>query len=364
MTIINGIEIDDIKYVENETKRAIKYNDPIEDNLHVVIVLSNPCGFATRYILAREFIKRLQYERNIVIYIVELAYGNQDYYITQKNNSKHLQLRTNENIIWHKENLINIGIRTLLPKNWKAVAWLDTDIEFDSPSWALDTLKILNGYKDIVQLFSHTIFMDQNGDTETIFTGLGFQHIKGTKRSTTISKVFSFWHPGFAWACNRNMYERMGGLYEYAITGDGDMIMATCIINTYKVLFAEKISNDYRQTLETFEEKVKGSRLGYVPGVIHHHFHGSINSRKYDMRETIIIEYNYSPTIYLDRDSYGLLVPSAIFPKGLKDSITNHFKSKNEDSHRKKVESMWPQYATNNTTNNTCLLYTSPSPRD
>ena len=53
-----------------------------------------------------------------------------DYINTNANNKKHLQLNTNNIPLWHKENMINIGIRKLLPNNWKAVAWIDADIEF------------------------------------------------------------------------------------------------------------------------------------------------------------------------------------------------------------------------------------------
>ena len=60
MTVINGIEIDNIKYIHNEIKEAIVNNDPIEQNLHVVIVISNPCQYARRYILAKEFINRFE----------------------------------------------------------------------------------------------------------------------------------------------------------------------------------------------------------------------------------------------------------------------------------------------------------------
>ena len=59
MTIINGIEIDDINYKIDEIKLAILNNDPIEDKLNVIIVISNPCQYARRYILAREFVKRI-----------------------------------------------------------------------------------------------------------------------------------------------------------------------------------------------------------------------------------------------------------------------------------------------------------------
>jgi hypothetical protein len=56
MTVINGIEIDDIDYKINEIKYAIKNNDPIEEKLHVILVISNPCLFARRYILLKEFV--------------------------------------------------------------------------------------------------------------------------------------------------------------------------------------------------------------------------------------------------------------------------------------------------------------------
>jgi hypothetical protein len=67
MTIINGIEIDDIRYDFNEIKYAIENNDPIEDYLHVIAVVSNPCLFAKRYILMREFINRFEKEETRVL---------------------------------------------------------------------------------------------------------------------------------------------------------------------------------------------------------------------------------------------------------------------------------------------------------
>lgn len=58
MTILNDIELDIIRYQENEIKKAILNNDCIEEFLHVIIVISNPCNFAIRYILTKEFIRR------------------------------------------------------------------------------------------------------------------------------------------------------------------------------------------------------------------------------------------------------------------------------------------------------------------
>ena len=160
MTVINENEIDFIQYEQNIIKTSIKNNEPIEDKLHVIIVISNPCQYAKRYILAKEFIKRIEMdETNVNLYIVELAYDKQKYYLTSSTNKNHLQLCSNKPI-WHKESMINVGVSKLLPVNWKAMAWIDADIEFESPTWALDTLKILNGSMDIVQLFSHAVDMD------------------------------------------------------------------------------------------------------------------------------------------------------------------------------------------------------------
>ena len=71
MTIINGIEIDFINYKKNDIKYAIQNNDPIEEYLNIIIVISNPCLYASRYILFKEFVKRLEEEEtNVKIYVV------------------------------------------------------------------------------------------------------------------------------------------------------------------------------------------------------------------------------------------------------------------------------------------------------
>ena len=62
MTIVNGTEIDNINYKLNDIKHAIKNNDPIEEKLNVIIVISNPCLYARRYRLLNEFVNRFENE--------------------------------------------------------------------------------------------------------------------------------------------------------------------------------------------------------------------------------------------------------------------------------------------------------------
>lgn len=326
MTIINGIEIDDIKNQKNEIKYAILNNDKIENKLHVVIVISNPCQFARRYILAREFIKRIEMDDDVLLYVVELAYNDQKYYITQKNNKRHLQLHANIPL-WHKENMINVAVKKLLPKNWKAFAWIDADVEFESSTWASDALKILNGHSDVLQLFSHCIDMAKNETTMTVHNSFSYQYCKGLP----YGKGVNFWHPGYAWACTRKAYEKMGGLYDLGILGSGDNIMSLSFINNGIKSINSNSTNEYKQSILDFQNNVNKFRIGYVPGVILHYYHGSKKNRKYTERWQILINHSYDPYSYVKYNDDGLLIPTDKCPKQLLDDILNYFLERNED---------------------------------
>jgi hypothetical protein len=328
MTIINGIEIDNIRYRKNHIKEAIENNDPIENKLHVICVVSNPCLFAKRYILMREFLNRLELEdNNIIVYVVELAYQDQEFIITDKKNKRHLQLRS-QVPIWHKENMINLGVKHLLPKNYKAFAWIDADIDFENSTWALDTLKILNGCCDIVQIFSHCVDMDNDNLTMKIHNSAGYQFSKGKSYCNT---GINYWHPGFAWAITRKAYEKMGGLYELGILGSGDNIMMLSLLGNGEKAVIPESHNDYIDSILKFQDKVKKFRFGYVPGIIRHYYHGSKQNRRYHERWQILVKHDYSPYLHITKDSKGILVPTKLFPEQMRLDIYNYFKERNED---------------------------------
>jgi len=328
MTIINNIEIDHITYKQNPIKQAIQNNHPVEDKLHVVIVISNPCLYARRYILIKEFIQRIENEEtDVVLYVVEMAYQNQRFLITHAKNPRHLQIRT-ETPLWHKENMINMGIRHLLPKNWKAVAWIDSDLEFENATWAKDTLKVLNGSKDIVQIFSHCVDMDIDNRTMNIFSSFGSQF---TKEMPYVTKSLDYWHPGYAWACTRQAYDKMGGLYQDAILGSADNVMALSLIGKGLKAIHQNSSEDYKDSVIEYQKRVRSLRLGYVPGVIRHYFHGSKKNRKYTERWHILLKHGFSPKQHLHFQKDGLMVPSKTCPQQMLTEIYHYFKERNED---------------------------------
>jgi hypothetical protein len=329
MTVLNNIEIDNITYKRNDIKFAITNNDPIENKLNVIIVISNPCLYARRYILLKEFVKRFEEEEtNVELYIVELIYKNQQYLVTNKNNKNHLQIQTDVPI-WHKENMVNLGVKYLLPKNWKAFAWIDADIEFENNYWALDTLKILNGCKDVVQLFSHCNDMDRDETNLNIFNGFGYSFCKNKKYCT---KGLNYWHPGYAWAMTRKAYKKINGLYDKGVLGSGDNIMALSFINKCDFMINKNYNDDYIKSMLKFQEKAKQLRLGYTPGVIRHHYHGSKQNRRYTERWKVLIEHSYSPNTHVKYDKKGILIPTEHFSNEFKNDIFNYFKERKEDN--------------------------------
>jgi len=308
------------------TKELIIRNKPVEQKLHVIAVVSNPCNFKIRYKLASEFIKRMEKEPNVILYVVELVYDDQKFAITSALNKRHLQLK-GHNPLWHKENMINLGIKYLLPSDWKAVAWIDADVEFDNPHWALDTLKILNGPKAYVQLFTHCIDMDVNKQIMSTFTSFAYQYSKNFKKSSGMN----YWHPGFAWACNREAYNSTNGICEKGILGSGDNIISHCFIKKVAEYLPPGMSQGYKDYVLDFQEKISGTKLYYITGSIRHFFHGKKQNRNYHGRNDILKKYQYNPNTFLTYDNVGLIIPSENCPKEFLDDIMNYFQSRNED---------------------------------
>jgi hypothetical protein len=307
-------------------QEALIHDKPVEDVLHVVTVISNVCEFKRRWNLMKDFIQKIEKTPSVKLYIVELAYDEQDFHITQKDNPTHLQLRC-EYALWHKENMINLGIQKLLPSDWKAVAWIDGDIEFDHPSWALDCLKILNRF-DMVQLFTTCMDLNENEVPMSLWQSFGykyahgqpFQHLKG----------LNYWHTGYGWACTREFYEKIGGLYDKGILGSGDYIMCQAMFG--KAAFISQELKGFKTSIEEYIRNYNGDlKIGYIPTNIKHFFHGSKTNRKYLERNNILLKHGFDPFVHLKYDSQGVLVPTEKMSNEFLQDILTYFSQRNED---------------------------------
>lgn len=57
--------------------------------------------------------------------------------------------------LWHKENLINIGIASP-PADWQYVAWIDADVSFSNPCWAVETVQQLHHHSGMKTRLMHS----------------------------------------------------------------------------------------------------------------------------------------------------------------------------------------------------------------
>lgn len=310
------------KPFQRELEDVLETTQPIESKLHVVMVTSNACLFRRRYQLAREFMQRMRRTPNIQLYIVELAYGTQPFALTDSKDPSHLQIRC-DYPLWHKENMINLAVQKLLPQDWRAFAWIDADIRFENQSWALDTLKLLNGYKNVVQLFEYALQLGPKNNEINHFMSAGRNYVDKNEPQ--------MWHPGYAWAMTRELYEQMGGLFEYAILGGADTLLCLGYGCSGKYTFSHRVCPEFTECIDDFISKVTDIRLGYVPGNIRHYYHGSFENRKYLERWNVLRDHGFNPYTHVCKNDDGVLVPTPECPRGLLADIMTYFEERNED---------------------------------
>lgn len=298
--------------------------------LHVITVISNPCEYKIRWNLMNEFIQRMEHTHGIILYVIEMAYNNQLYHVTNKNNDKHLQLRCNS-ILWHKENMINIGINKLFPKDWKYMAWIDGDIEFLNKNWVDETLNKLKTF-DIVQLFESCDDLDKNGTPMYIHKSFGSQwnsHNYEKIRKALKSELIMPEHPGYAWACTKNFYNNIG-IYDKSIIGYGDKIITYGIIGNNKLMYDKGLVNANKETFE-YMNKFKNINFGVISGKILHYYHGTKQNRQYLERWEIMLKNKFDPVLQLQYDEFGILIPTHEMKKEFLNNILEYFLNRKED---------------------------------
>ncbi len=323
-------------------------------NLHVICMISNPARYQSRYDLYFKF--RDQLERaGVQLWTVEIAHGNRPHVVTNACNPHHLQLRT-EHELWHKENALNLLVQRL-PYGCRYIAWIDADIEFQRwegrKAWYIETMQQLQHYH-VVQLFSQAVDMNYDREVMKVHQGFAYSYVNGKPYGR--GKGYGHWHPGFAWACRREAWDAMGGLIDFAILGAADNHMAHAFIGKvrdsvsvhsflrsqgYPESFDDwmkltRMHESYLKRLDAWQERVDRylrRRIGYVPGIINHFFHGKKVDRRYQDRWEILKDYN--PDIDIARDWQGLF---QLVDHGtersirLRDGIMRYFRQRNEDS--------------------------------
>ncbi len=311
----------------------------MNSKLYVITAITNPVRYKNRYKLFEKFKKHMKESSvcgaEVELVTVECQHSDRDFVLTCGETKCDIQLRTNHEL-WHKENLLNIGI-SRLPQDWKYAAWLDADIEFVRPDWAIETIQGLKHYS-VLQPFSHAIDLGPGYETLQVHKGFGCGYLNRQDdpgKHCNWGKGYEYWHTGFGWAIRRDAFDYLwNGLIDWAPLGSADHHMAWGLIGKIRNSVPKDISPRYLDCLLKWEDRAEKHicrNLGYVPGTILHSWHGKKKDRKYKERWDIITNNKFDPDLDLVRDWQGVwqLSNRSI---GLRDDIRQYFRSRNEDS--------------------------------
>jgi len=292
--------------------------------LYVILPYFNFCGFRRRRELFINFVNEISKNSKLKIIIVE-SIGKTP--LGNLNVWKHVKYNSDSKI-WIKENLINKGV-SFLPKNWKYMAWIDADISFLNDHWIDDTIYELKK-SDIVQIWRSAVNLGPFGETIRVDKSFGYM-AAGSGTEWTPTDKYGNWHPGYAWACTRRFYNRTGGLIDWAILGSADRHMAMAMIGKATESSPGTIHPHYREMLEEFQLRVKGMTIGWVNGTIIHHWHGSMENRKYKERWNILTLNKYDPFLDIGTNSDGII---ELTKRGqrMEVEIKDYFLGRKEDS--------------------------------
>lgn len=319
-----------------------------EDTLYAIIPIFNPKGYNTRYNLYYDFMNRLESYKKInksklEVYVIECAFANRPFVVTEKCNRRHIQVRSCSEL-WIKENLINLAIQHL-PQSWKYVAWIDADISFSNWNWIDDTIKSLQHF-DVVQLFQTAV--DLGPEKEVIKSYNGFAYLykkehrlmfesKDKQSEFKKKRKYEVAHPGYAWAIKKRPFNNIGGLFDVGILGSSDHHMAMAFIGKVMDSVHKKMHPNYLERLNQYQqlcnEYISGN-LGYVSGSIIHYWHGCKKKRYYVDRWAILIKNKYDPDTDLKREWTGVYALS-LYNRRQRDlarDIQTYFALRNEDS--------------------------------
>jgi hypothetical protein len=249
-----------------------------DNTLHVIGVVTNTARYHSRYRLAREWREHMEATPCVKLHMVEAAFGDRHHEVTTEND---LQLRTRSEI-WIKENLINLGVRYLLPRDWRYVAWVDADVFFRDPNWAQETLHQLQHF-ELVQPWQQASDLGHHGNILHVHQSFGYLHQQGIRKQRWTGEPYPYGHSGFAWAATRDFWEATGGLLDCCILGSADHHMAWGSIGEVDSTIHRGMSAGFFRECERWQRsavRATDKQVGFTPGRIEHGFHGAKVNRK------------------------------------------------------------------------------------
>lgn len=222
-------------------------------------------------------------------------------------------------MLFQKECMLNMAEK-LVPESFRKIAWLDADIMFSNQNWHSETSLLLDHFA-FVQPFGQAVWTDMDGSE--LFRKPSTMRVKGGLPMHS--------HPGFAMAARRAFWRELGGLFEHLIVGNGDVGIATAILDKQlpsTQTYSDELLSHYQAWRTKVTAFAKRGGFSFTRGIIWHEWHGSLQNRRYVERNKSLL--NMRPD-YVVHGSNGLLEWNGSAPQGLKDYVKEYFSLRDED---------------------------------
>jgi glycosyltransferase involved in cell wall biosynthesis len=244
----------------------------------------------------------------IPLIVVECAFRDDPWVLDPA--AEVMQLRTST-ALWQKERLINCGL-TRVPDRCTKVAWIDADIVFENPDWAVQASDLLEDFA-VVQLADRFVRLPRGCQAHTgvgeIWESFAAVYLKHPN-AMLFGDFGVHGHTGFGWAARRSVLEQVG-LYDACIAGGGDHVMAHAFCGDWESPCLTRMmgpdSPSYRDAV-AWASKVYPlvrARLGVVTGAALHLWHGDISSRRHMLRYEALRNARFDPDRDLETDESG-----------------------------------------------------------
>src|SRR5579859_25297 len=148
------------RYMNSPTKNVASYRRsmPAEirstaDDLWAITSYFNPARYGRRLSNFKIFREHLK----VPLVVVELSYGL-DFELGETDADILVRLHGSA-VLWQKERLLNLALQKL-PVDCRKVAWLDSDILFDSPDWGASASALLDRFS-LIQAFKNVHYLPE-----------------------------------------------------------------------------------------------------------------------------------------------------------------------------------------------------------
>eukprot|EP00924_Labyrinthula_sp_SR-Ha-C_P012880 snap_masked-scaffold_12-processed-gene-1.45-mRNA-1 protein AED:1.00 eAED:1.00 QI:0/-1/0/0/-1/1/1/0/342 len=202
-----------------------------------------------------------------------------------------------KNVMWHKENLLNLGLESdFLQEHCENVAWVDADVIFWNDNWSSAACTLLQKHQ-IIRPFNSFIATKEAQREETSSNATSDEQCSLQERAGN-EELRKISHPGYAWAASAQ-FLLQSKFFDLALVGGADRIMSvTFSAESVRDLFQfkERLSRNIFELVLHWGASVMqvrdNSSVLNCPecGDIKVLTHGSMVHRQYQHRHNILVD--------------------------------------------------------------------------